>query len=224
MRGRQRTHLIWDQGTPGAAPGRATNFKSVCGRTSRHRFSKSNHAGGGGTRRTLHFSLSSSKAEHAADNRKTVERYHAQGPLSLDGRVSQCTRLKSGRSRCDSGSSGQFSNGGQDVIVSIRHCECRRAGAIPVGLPIFYDVRHAEVVEAAVCNPALIQCESGVLLHFSPQKLPLDGRRRTVFIRATPDFQNARVAQLYRVLRFERSGCRLESCREHHFPRKAVAD
>ncbi len=26
VRGRQRTHLIWDQGKPGAAPGHATNF------------------------------------------------------------------------------------------------------------------------------------------------------------------------------------------------------
>ena len=123
----------------------------------------------------VHFSLSSSKAEHAADNRKNVERYHAQGPISLDGRVSQCTRLKSGRSRCDSGSSGQFdcgmasadrgeigslrfpksalrnrkmrsekvgraahrprapptgqfSNGGHNVRVSIRNCEFRCVG------------------------------------------------------------------------------------------------
>ena len=42
--------------------------------------------------------------------------------------------------------------------------------------------------------------------------------RRPLKTNHPPDFQNARVAQLYRVLRFERSGCRLESCREHHFP------
>ena len=121
---------------------------------------------------------------------------------------------------------------------------------IPLTSPIYPNVRHAEVVEAAGCNPVLIQCESGVSLHFtkvqpdrragtalktdcSPganrgstsgfrhyfRKLPLDPRVETVFKTThLPIFQNARVAQLYRVLRFERSGCRLESCREHHFP------
>ena len=52
--------------------------------------------------------LRSSKAEQSADNRQTAARYRAEGPFTLDGRVSQCSRLKSGRSRCDSGSSDHF--------------------------------------------------------------------------------------------------------------------
>lgn len=90
---------------------------------------------------------------------------------------------------------------------------------IPLASPFSENVSHAKVVEAAGCNPALTRCDSGGSLHFLMKQVAArPARANSLQITSCPDFQNARVAQLYRVLRFERSGCRLESCREHHFP------
>ncbi len=65
------------------------------------------------------------------------------------------------------------------------------------------------VADMRRCSPVVRDCPKVAA------RLPHGNRLQNNHL---PKFQNARVAQLYRVLRFERSGCRLESCREHHFP------
>ena len=74
---------------------------------------------------------------------------------------------------------GSLSDGGRDVTASIRSCEDRRAGAAPVGLPIFQNARDAEIVEAAACKPALTRCESGRALHFRGHR-PIARRRNGI--------------------------------------------
>lgn len=64
--------------------------------------------------------------------RFVVVRVHVGEP-SLDGRVSQCTRLKPGRSRCDSESSGRFrrrSSGGREAADP-----CEVFDSVSSGLP-----------------------------------------------------------------------------------------
>ncbi len=62
-----------------------------------------------------------------------------------------------------------ISNGGHDVVEAYGTVNSVVSGANPTGLPIFQNVRHAEVVEATGCNPVLIQCESGVSLQSFPR-------------------------------------------------------
>ena len=67
-------------------------------------------------------------------------------------------------------------NGDHDVRVSIRLCESRRAGANPVGLPIFNRAQ-GKAGEPPVCNPGFTRCEPGARVHFARHKVP--GTRKT---------------------------------------------
>ena len=109
---------------------------------------------------------------------------------------------------------------GLPILRKREPCQSRGGGGLQ---PRSYPVRtRGAIAPSSISRSALCIAagrQSGGSLHFLMKQVAArPARANSLQVSSPPDFQNARVAQLYRVLRFERSGCRLESCREYHFP------